>query len=184
MAAILMNVQQDMSCIDVMLTLRGVTPQNDWTHSQQVWVSGYERYWNTEMAAIFINTPPGMICIDVMSTLRVIASHNDWIHTHGVWVSGHKRFWNNEMTAIFINTPPDMICIDTCNVDFVVLPLEKVVYTASRYEFQVINLIGINKWRLNECTTGYELHWCNIDFTKRCPSKRLDTQSAGMSFRI
>ena len=45
-------------------------PQKFWTHSQQVWVSGYKCYWNIETTFMFINAPPDMICIGVFSTLR------------------------------------------------------------------------------------------------------------------
>ena len=86
-------------------------PLNDWTHSRQVWVSGYKRYWNNEMMAIYINTLPDMICIDVIWTLRGMPPKMIG-YGQQVWVSGYKRYWDNGMTAIFINTLPGIICIE------------------------------------------------------------------------
>ena len=57
-----------MNHINVMQLLCDIAPQNDWTHSQQVWISEY----------IFMDTLADMICIDVTSTLYSIASQNDW----------------------------------------------------------------------------------------------------------
>ena len=66
MTVIFINTLPGMICIDVMSTLRGM-PLKMIGYSQQVWVSGYKRYWNIQMTAIFMNTLPDMICFDVIS---------------------------------------------------------------------------------------------------------------------
>ena len=54
--------------IDVMRTLSSIVPQNDWTHSEQVWVLGDKTHWNNQMTPLFTNTLPDMIYIEVTST--------------------------------------------------------------------------------------------------------------------
>ena len=46
--------------------------QNDRTHSQRVWVWGYQPYLNTQMAAILMNALRDMICIDIMKILSAM----------------------------------------------------------------------------------------------------------------
>ena len=84
--------------IDVKRTLSSIVPQNDWTHSEQLWVSGDKTHWNNQTMLLFVNTLPDMICIDVTSTLLGISHQNDWIHGAQVWVSGCELHWNNQVT--------------------------------------------------------------------------------------
>ena len=67
----------DIMRIDVMWTLSSIVPQNDWTLSEQVWVSGEKTHWNNQMTPLIMNTLPDMISIDVTSTLHGISHQND-----------------------------------------------------------------------------------------------------------
>ena len=79
-----------------------------------------------------------------MSTFRGVALENDCIHSQQVWVSGYKRYENNEITAVSINTLPGMMCIAVMST-LRGMPLKVIGYTIGRYDFQVINVIGIFK---------------------------------------
>ena len=154
MTAIFINTLPGMICIDVMSTF-SCCPQNDWIHSQQVWVSGDKRYWNNLMTVIFMNRY--MICIDEMWTWRGNAPQNRCIHNEQVWISGYQPYWNNQMTAISMKTLPDMIYIDVMST-LHGMPFKMIVSTIRRYEFQVINVIGTRKrpsYIIYEYTPGY-----------------------------
>ena len=134
-----------------------------WTHSEQVWVSGYKPQWNNQMTPIYVNTQLDMICIDVISTLFGIFPQNDWDHSVQVWVSGYELHWNSQVTStcLLMNTPPDMVGYDITWID-VALTLKIFGPTVSRYEFQIINWVGIIRWHLYSWI--HNLYWCNIDF--------------------
>ena len=72
---------------------------------------------------------------------------NNWIHNVQVRVSGYDQHWNNQTTptCLLMNTPPDIILHDVMWID-VALSLKDIGPTVSRYEFQVINHVGIIKW--------------------------------------
>ena len=72
-----MNAPLDMIRIDVMRILSSIVPQNDWTHSEQVRVSGEKTHWNNQMTPLFMNTLPDMISIDATSTLHGISYQHD-----------------------------------------------------------------------------------------------------------
>ena len=173
MTPIFMNTLPDMICIDVMPTYVA-------SPLTMIGPSGNKSHWNIQMtpACIFMNTLPDMICIDVMSTY--VASPLTMIGP-----SGNKSHWNIQMTpaCIFMNTLPDMICIDVMST-YVASPLTMIGPSVNRYEFQGVNRIGIFKWVLREYATRYDLQWYYVDFMWYCPSKWLNPQRAGMSFRV
>ena len=70
------------------------------------------------------------------------------------------------MTSMFINTPPDMICIGVMST-LRGMPLKMIGYRVNRYEFQVKMLL--EQWNVYQYTTGYDLHWCNVDFAWNAP---------------
>ena len=65
----------------------------------------------------------------------------DWIHPHQVWVSGHKRYWIHYQISSAL-----MWWLD------VAMPLEMVVPTVNRYEFQSLTRIGLMKRCVHTCT--------------------------------
>ena len=122
--------------------------QNDRIHSQQVWVKVINvirilRWW----LYLWIHYQMRYKCIDVMSTWRENVLQNGCMHNEQVWVSGNQPYWNTQITAILMNALRDMICIYVMQI-LRTMTVKMIGPTVSRYEFQVINLIGILKWRL------------------------------------
>ena len=149
-----------MICIDVMLILFGIYPQNDWIHSVQVWVSGYELHWNNEMTptCLLKNTPADMIrhyvmWIDAALPLKIIGPT---LIRYEFQVINHVRIVKWRLHVLLMNTTTDMIRHDIMWI-YVALPLKIIGPIVCRYEFQVMNCIGIIKWHLHV----YQLihHW-------------------------
>ena len=161
MSPILRNSLPEMLCTDMMWILCSIATQSDWTHGEQVWVSGDKTHWNTQVAPICVNKLPDLICIDVMSTLFTISHQNDQIHNAQVWVSGYELHCNTHATptSLLRDTAPDMIGIDViwlwCSI-----ATWNYWTDSGRCEFQDANSIGIIKSWLHLWI--HSQIWCEV----------------------